>query len=105
MVISNGKQNFNFRINQETFSNIEEDTNLTVFLPQRRFDRIHKIFAGQCEGLPVDRYTWLEFTWDLKFVVLHVVGSNDKIQYREAMSSVRFSPNEIEMITKEIKKL
>lgn len=104
MVISTGKQKFNFRLNQNTFSDINEDENLTVFLPQRSFDKLHKVFAGEGYRLPADRYTWLEFSWDLKFTILHIAGSNDRIQYRESISSVRFSPNEVAMIQKEIKK-
>lgn len=103
MVVNFGGNKFSCRLKQSDFSNMDEGTKISFFLPHKALYIIHKFFTGE-EKPPLDRYIWLEFSWELEDIVLHISGSNDKVYYKESTSSVIFSAWEQRMISKEIKK-
>ena len=92
-IYANGKE-FNIKLDADFYWGIEEGRTLTAFLPQKKFDKVHKLFADR---LPKDRNTWVEFDWELTNVTLHVTGSNDKIFYKEGLTA-EFNDNEKELI-------
>lgn len=94
-------QKFNCRLDSKVFSDIIEDSTLTLFLPQQRFNKLHKIFADR---LPKDRNTFFKFDWSLKNVTLHISGSNNKIFYREIID-VELSEKERSCIANIIQEL
>lgn len=98
MVINVLGKTFVVNLTPKQFSNTTEDSVLSVFLPQRKYNQLHKLFT---EHLPKDRNTWLEFGWNLENAILHVSGSSKDIFYREAID-VEFNKKEEIFIKKEI---
>lgn len=85
MVLYTSEQTFNINLNLKVWSGIEEDRLLSVFLLQRKFDKVHKIFSEK--HLPKDRITWLEFGWKFEDLILHVSGEYDNgISYSEEIT-------------------
>ncbi len=71
----NGQEIIINGLNEEAFSDITEDSILTIYLPQKKFDKLHKIFSEN--RLPKERMTWIEFGWNLENLILHITGVYD----------------------------
>lgn len=104
MVVSFGGNNFGCRLKDEYFSDMNEDKRIWVFFPQRVLYKLHKFINGDDQKPPLDRNTWMEFSWELDDITLHVSGSNNESYYKESISSVVLPKCEKIMILKEIKK-